>query len=220
LQVRVLPSAQVIIAGQTGRRAPEWPPSSSPSGSSVRTESAWSAPAASDSRSPTASRSSADLLTIDADNGVAFTYRRFGNASAAVPLVFLQHFRGNVDSWDPALVEGVAAHREVILFDNASVAGSTGATPETVEQMALDAMAFLDALSLAQVDLFGFSLGGFVAQEIALTRPERVRRLILAGTGPKGAPGMEGWSPELGAPGLADGPAAHQHRPADPGAPG
>jgi pimeloyl-ACP methyl ester carboxylesterase len=140
---------------------------------------------------------SADLRTIDAGNGVAYAYRRFGNASGAVPLVFLQHFRGNVDSWDPALVEGVAAHREVILFDNAGVAGSVGATPETVEQMALDAIAFLDALSLTQVDLFGFSLGGFVAQEIALTRPERVRRLILAGTGPKGAPGMEGWSPEV-----------------------
>jgi pimeloyl-ACP methyl ester carboxylesterase len=139
----------------------------------------------------------AELAHVDASNGVAYAYRRFGTASSAVPVVFLQHFRGNVDNWDPALVDGVAAHREVIVFDNVGVGGSTGTTPDTVEQMALDAVALLDALGLAQVDLFGYSLGGFVAQEIALTAPERVRRLVLAGTGPKGAPGMEHWSAEV-----------------------
>jgi pimeloyl-ACP methyl ester carboxylesterase len=140
---------------------------------------------------------SAELVRVDAANGVSYAYRRFGKASGDVPVVFLQHFRGNVDSWDPALVDGVAAHRDVIVFDNAGVGASTGTTPDTVEQMALDAIAFLDALALAQVDLFGFSLGGFVAQEIALSAPGRVRRLVLAGTGPKGAPGMERWSPQV-----------------------
>jgi pimeloyl-ACP methyl ester carboxylesterase len=139
----------------------------------------------------------AELAHVDASNGVSYAYRCFGKASSALPVVFLQHFRGNVDNWDPVLVDGVAAHRQVIVFDNAGVGGSTGTTPDTVEQMALDAVAFLDALGLAQVDLFGFSLGGFVAQEIALAAPERVRRLVLAGTGPKGAPGMEHWSDEV-----------------------
>ncbi len=140
---------------------------------------------------------SAELFRVEAPNGVSYAYRRLGRTSTAVPVVFLQHFRGSVDNWDPALIDGIAAHREVIVFDNAGVAASTGKTPDTVEQMALDAIAFLDALALAQVDLFGFSLGGFVAQEIALSAPERVRRLVLAGTGPKGAPGMERWSPEV-----------------------
>lgn len=140
---------------------------------------------------------SAELSHIEAGNGVRYAYRRFGRTSESIPVVFLQHFRGNVDNWDPALVDGIAAHREVILFDNTGVAGSTGTTPDTIEQMARDTIEFLDALHLHQVDLFGFSLGGFIAQEIALTAPERVRKLILAGTGPKGAPGMEGWSPEV-----------------------
>ena len=139
----------------------------------------------------------AELAHVDAANGVSYAYRRFGTASSAVPVVFLQHFRGNVDNWDPALVDGVAAHHDVIVFDNVGVGGSTGTTPDTVEQMALDAVAFLEALSLAQVDIFGYSLGGFVAQEIALTAPERVRRLVLAGTGPKGAPGIQRWSAEV-----------------------
>jgi pimeloyl-ACP methyl ester carboxylesterase len=140
---------------------------------------------------------SAELFHVDAANGITYAYRRFGEGAGARPVVFLQHFRGNVDNWDPILVDGIAAHREVILFDNVGVGGTTGTTPDTVEQMAIDAIAFLDALDLTQVDLFGFSLGGFVAQEIALTAPERVHKLILAGTGPKGAPGMEGWAPDV-----------------------
>ncbi|WP_436535979.1 alpha/beta fold hydrolase [Actinoplanes sp. HUAS TT8] len=140
---------------------------------------------------------SADLFQVDAANGITYAYRRFGEASGALPVVFLQHFRGNVDNWDPTLINGIAAHREVILFDNVGVGGTTGTTPDTVEEMAADAIAFLDALELAQVDIFGFSLGGFVAQEIALIAPERVHKLVLAGTGPKGAPGMEGWAPDV-----------------------
>ncbi|HEX3516716.1 MAG TPA: alpha/beta hydrolase [Trebonia sp.] len=139
----------------------------------------------------------AELLGAEAANGISYAYRRFGNAAAGVPVVFLQHFRGNIDNWDPALVDAVAADREVILFDNVGVGATSGTTPGTVEEMARDAVVFLDALGLSEVDLFGFSLGGFVAQEIALTRPGLVRRLILAGTGPKGAPGMQEWSPDV-----------------------
>jgi pimeloyl-ACP methyl ester carboxylesterase len=139
----------------------------------------------------------AELLRVEAPNGISYAYRRFGNTEAGVPVVFLQHFRGDIDSWDPALIDAVAADREVILFDNVGVGGTSGITPGTVEEMARDAVVFLDALSLREVDLFGFSLGGFVAQEIALTRPGVVRRLILAGTGPKGAPGMQEWSPDV-----------------------
>ena len=145
----------------------------------------------------TASLVDAELLRVEAPNGISYAYRRFGNTEAGVPVVFLQHFRGNIDSWDPALIDAVAADREVILFDNVGVGGTSGTTPGTVEEMARDAVVFLDALSLREVDLFGFSLGGFVAQEIALTRPGVVRRLILAGTGPKGAPGMQEWSPDV-----------------------
>jgi pimeloyl-ACP methyl ester carboxylesterase len=145
----------------------------------------------------TANLLDAELLRAEAPNGISYAYRRFGNAAAGVPVVFLQHFRGNIDNWDPALIDAVAAEREVILFDNVGVGGTSGTTPGTVEEMARDAVVFLDALGLREVDLFGFSLGGFVAQEIALTRPSLVRRLILAGTGPKGAPGMQEWSPDV-----------------------
>jgi pimeloyl-ACP methyl ester carboxylesterase len=139
----------------------------------------------------------ADLLHIEAANGVTYAYRRFGNPGHGVPLVFLQHFRGNIDNWDPALIDAIAAEREVILFDNVGVGGTTGSTPDSVEAMAWGTVAFLEALGLGRVDLFGFSLGGFVAQEVALSRPELVRRLVLAGTGPKGAPGMQEWPDDV-----------------------
>ena len=139
----------------------------------------------------------AELLHAEAPNGISYAYRRFGNAAAGVPLVFLQHFRGNIDNWDPALIDAIAADREVILFDNVGVGGTNGTTPATVEEMARDAVVFIGALGLDKVDLFGFSLGGFVAQAIALTHHGLVRRLILAGTGPKGAPGMEEWRPDV-----------------------
>ena len=145
----------------------------------------------------TTSLTDAGLLRAEAPNGISYAYRRFGNAAVGVPVVFLQHFRGNIDNWDPALIDAVAADREVILFDNVGVGGTSGITPGTVEEMARDAVVFLDALGLREADLFGFSLGGFVAQEIALTRPGLARRLILAGTGPKGAPGMQEWRQDV-----------------------
>jgi pimeloyl-ACP methyl ester carboxylesterase len=118
--------------------------------------------------------------------GVRFAYRRFGKAGG-VPIVFNQHFQGTLDHWDPAVTDGLAQTREVILFDNAGVAASSGETPSTVQEMGANAIAFIGALGLTEVDVLGFSIGGFVAQEIALQAPDLVRRLILIGTGPRGA---------------------------------
>src|SRR3546814_6296589 len=108
-------------------------------------------------------------------NGVHYAYRRFG-AESGVPLVFFQHFRGGMDHWDPAVTDGLGAGRPIILFDNAGVAGSSGETPPSFDDMARRAGDFLDALDLAQVDLPGFSIGGFVAQSVAPQFPEPVRK--------------------------------------------
>ena len=103
-----------------------------------------------------------------------------------MPLVLLQHFRGNLDNWDPALIDALASDRRVVAFDNVGVGGTNGTTPNTIEQMAADAIAFLDAMEFDRVDILGFSIGSFVAQEIALTRPALVRNLILASVGTQG----------------------------------
>jgi pimeloyl-ACP methyl ester carboxylesterase len=138
------------------------------------------------------------MPTIPAANGIDYAYRDTGpGASGGVPLVLFQHFRGNLDSWDPALIDALASARRVVTFDNAGVGGSTGTTPDTVEQMAHDAIAFIAAMELGQVDLLGFSIGSFVAQQVALTRPAIVRRLVLASAAPQGAAGMHGWAPEV-----------------------
>src|SRR3954449_3875847 len=132
---------------------------------------------------------------VSAANGIEYAYREVGEGTPA--LVLLQHFRGNLDNWDPALVDALAHNRRVVTFDNAGVAGSTGTTPSTIAQMARDAIAFLDALELGAVDLLGFSIGSFVAQEIALIRPGVARRVVLASAAPRGAAGMHGWAPEV-----------------------
>src|SRR4051812_43555443 len=132
---------------------------------------------------------------ITAANGIDYAYREVGDGAPA--LVLLQHFRGNLDNWDPALVDALARDRRVVTFDNAGVGGSTGTTPSTITQMARDAIAFLEALELGEVDLLGFSLGSFVAQEIALIRPAVARRVVLASAAPRGAAGMHGWAPEV-----------------------
>jgi pimeloyl-ACP methyl ester carboxylesterase len=129
---------------------------------------------------------------------IDFAYRHFGHP-AAVPLVMLQHFRGNLDNWDPALTDALAAEREVILVDYAGVGSSTGQPSSAIAATARQMIAFISALGLDQIDLLGFSIGGFVAQEIALVRPALVRRLVLAATGPKGAPGMHGWREDIAA---------------------
>jgi pimeloyl-ACP methyl ester carboxylesterase len=128
-------------------------------------------------------------------NGIRFAYRRFGNP-AGVPLVFNQHFTGTLDHWDPAVTDGFAKDREVILFNNAGVSSSSGEVPTTIEKMGANAVAFIKALGLAKVDVLGFSIGGFVAQEIALQAPDLVRRLVLVGTGPRGGEGMAALTPE------------------------
>jgi pimeloyl-ACP methyl ester carboxylesterase len=118
-------------------------------------------------------------------NGIRYAYRRFGEPTGT-PLVLMQHFRGGMDHWDPAVTDGFAATRPVILFDNAGVAGSSGKTPETIDAMADHAADFIKALTLAEVDVLGFSIGGYVAQALALRNPGLVRRLMLVGTAPRG----------------------------------
>ena len=127
--------------------------------------------------------------------GIRFAYRRFGK-SGGVPLVFNMHFTGTMDHWDPAVTDGLAHDREVIVFDNAGVSSSSGEVPNSIEEMAANAAAFIRAVGLTQVDVLGFSLGGLVAQELALTEPELVRRLILLGTGPRSGEGMASLTPE------------------------
>jgi pimeloyl-ACP methyl ester carboxylesterase len=146
---------------------------------------------------------------VTAANGVTYAYRRLGDAPVdAPPLILLQHFRGNLENWDPALVDALASLREVIVFDNAGVGGSTGSTPRTVTEMAHDALRFVEALELREVDLLGFSLGGFVAQEIVLIRPRLIRRLVLAGTGPQGGEDMHGFADDVYTSATRDEPGA------------
>jgi pimeloyl-ACP methyl ester carboxylesterase len=133
---------------------------------------------------------------VQAADDVTYAYRRFGKPSD-VPLLMLQHFRGNMDNWDPAFVDALAAEREVILVDYAGISSSTGLPAHTVAATARQVIAFTEAIGLTRTDLLGFSLGGFVAQDVALTRPALVRRLVLAGTGPKGAPGTHGWRHDI-----------------------
>ncbi len=117
---------------------------------------------------------------------VRFAYRRFG-LPGAVPVLFNQHFQGTLDHWDPAVTDGLATTREVILFDNVGVSSSSGETPSSFHDMGANAIAFTRALGLTQVDVLGFSIGGMAAQEIAVQAPDLVRKLILVGTGPRGA---------------------------------
>jgi pimeloyl-ACP methyl ester carboxylesterase len=133
--------------------------------------------------------------SIEAASGTSFAYRDLG--SGEVPLVLLQHFRGNLDNWDPVLIDALAENRRVLTFDNTGVGGSTGETPHTIAEMARDAIVLLDALDLPEVDLLGFSIGSFVAQEITLMRPALVRRLALASSAPQGAAGMHGWAKDV-----------------------
>ena len=127
--------------------------------------------------------------------GIRFAYRRFGKPGG-VPIVFNQHYTGTMDHWDPAVTDGLARTREVILFNNAGVSSSSGEVPTSIEEMAANAIAFIGALELSKIDVLGFSIGGFVAQEIASHASSLVRKLILVGTGPRGGEGMANLTPE------------------------
>jgi pimeloyl-ACP methyl ester carboxylesterase len=137
----------------------------------------------------------AAIRRVTADNGIEYAHRELG--AGDVPLVLLQHFRGNLDNWDPALIDDLAAQRRVVTFDNVGVGATTGTTPNTVAAMAHGAIAFIEAMGVTTVDLLGFSIGSFVAQEIALIRPDLLRRVVLGSSAPQGAPGMHGWAPDV-----------------------
>ena len=118
--------------------------------------------------------------------GINFAYRRFG-ISSKIPLIFFQHFIGNLDDWDPAITNEIAKTRQVILFNNTGVASSTGTTPDNVAEMARDAVCFINALNIPKADFLGFSLGGFIVQQIAISDPSLIRKMILVGTAPQGS---------------------------------
>jgi pimeloyl-ACP methyl ester carboxylesterase len=127
--------------------------------------------------------------------GIRFAYRRFGKRKG-IPLVFFMHFTGTMDHWDPALTDGFAQDREVILFNNTGISSSSGEVPTSIEEMAQHAAAFTDALGIKKLDALGFSMGGFIAQQFTIDRPDLVRKLILAGTGPRSGEGMASLTPE------------------------
>jgi pimeloyl-ACP methyl ester carboxylesterase len=127
--------------------------------------------------------------------GIRFAYRRFG-AKIDLPVLFFMHFTGTMDHWDPALTDGFAQDREVILFNNAGISSSSGEVPTSIEEMVQHAAAFTDALGIKKLDALGFSMGGFIAQQFTIDRPDLVRKLILVGTGPRSGEGMASLTPE------------------------
>ena len=131
----------------------------------------------------------APTQTISA-NGISFAYREMGQNNGGTPVVFLVHLAAVLDNWDPRIMDGIAAKRHVIAFDNRGVGASTGSPSNSIEQMADDAITFIQAKGLDQVDLLGFSMGGMIAQEMVLKQPQLIRKMILAGTGPAGGEGI------------------------------
>ncbi|MGW5480004.1 alpha/beta fold hydrolase [Streptomyces sp. NPDC004008] len=144
----------------------------------------------------TARYASAPNLRVSATDGVEYAYRDIGDRDGR-PLVLLQHFRGNLDNWDPALIDALARNRRVVTMDYQGVGGSTGRPADTVEQMAREVLGFTVALGFESFDLLGFSIGSFVAQRVALARPDAVGKVVLASTAPQGARGMHGWAPDV-----------------------
>jgi pimeloyl-ACP methyl ester carboxylesterase len=145
---------------------------------------------------PKQSQSGSSIVWRDAPTtsvnvgGTKFVYRQLG-PETRVPVIFLNHLAAELDRWDPRVVDGIATRRRVIVFDNRGIGASEGKTPTSVEAMARDTVAFVRALGSAQVDLLGFSLGGFISQVIAQEEPQLVRKIILAGTGPAGGTGID-----------------------------
>jgi pimeloyl-ACP methyl ester carboxylesterase len=137
----------------------------------------------------TTSYKNAPIRTVSA-GGVEFAYRELG-PKTGTPVIFLTHLAANLDNWDPRVVDGIAAKHRVITFDNRGVGASSGTVPDTIEAMAHDAVTFIRALGFDQVDILGFSMGGMIAQVIALQEPRLIRKLILTGTGPAGGEGID-----------------------------
>lgn len=123
-------------------------------------------------------------------NGVNFAYREYGQQNGGTPIIFLNHLAAVLDNWDPRIVDGIAAKHHVVVFDNRGVGASTGEPAQSIEQMADDAISFIQAKGFKKVDLFGFSMGGMISQEIALKQPQLIRKMILSGTGPAGGTGI------------------------------
>ncbi|MCH4247027.1 MAG: alpha/beta hydrolase [Acinetobacter populi] len=123
-------------------------------------------------------------------DGVSFAYREYGQENGGIPVIFLNHLAAVLDNWDPRIIDGIAAKHHVVIFDNRGVGASTGEPAKSIEQMADDAIAFIQAKGFKQVDLFGFSMGGMISQEIALKQPQLIRKMILSGTGPAGGQGI------------------------------
>jgi pimeloyl-ACP methyl ester carboxylesterase len=126
---------------------------------------------------------------ISAD-GVSFAYREYGQQNGGTPVIFLNHLAAVLDNWDPRIIDGIAAKHHVVIFDNRGVGASTGEPAKSIEQMADDAITFIQAKGFKKVDLFGFSMGGMISQEIALKQPQLIRKMILSGTGPAGGIGI------------------------------
>lgn len=126
---------------------------------------------------------------ISAD-GVSFAYREYGQQNGGTPVIFLNHLAAVLDNWDPRIIDGIAAKHHVVIFDNRGIGASTGEPAKSIEQMADDAITFIQAKGFKQVDLFGFSMGGMISQEIVLKQPQLIRKMILSGTGPAGGTGI------------------------------
>ena len=122
--------------------------------------------------------------------GVNFAYREYGQQNGGTPIIFLNHLAAVLDNWDPRIIDGIAAKHHVVVFDNRGVGASTGEPAKSIEQMADDAITFIQAKGFKKVDLFGFSMGGMISQEIVLKQPQLIRKMILSGTGPAGGTGI------------------------------
>lgn len=124
-------------------------------------------------------------------NGTVFYYRKLGDKNEGVPVVFLNHLGATLDNCDPRIMDGIAAKQQIIAFDNRGVGATGGTTPVTIAAMAKDAVSFIKAMGYKKVDIVGFSMGAFIAQEILLQQPQLVRKAVMTGTGPAGGEGIK-----------------------------
>lgn len=124
-------------------------------------------------------------------NGTKFYYRKLGILNESIPVIFLNHLGATLDNCDPRIMDGIASKHQIIAFDNCGVGATEGKTPITISEMAKDAISFIKAMRYEKVDIVGFSMGAFVAQEILLQEPQLVRKVVMTGTGPAGGEGIK-----------------------------